>query len=72
MDRDGAHSMCLRKRRKDAFEGGGYVPCRLLRLRNQMVSGEEHGDDRGLGLGLMSFLFLSNCQHHHSPFLNLN
>jgi hypothetical protein len=26
MDRDGAHSMCLRKRRKDAFEGGGYVP----------------------------------------------
>jgi hypothetical protein len=26
MDRDGAHSMCLRKRRKGAFEGGGYVP----------------------------------------------
>ena len=32
--------------------------------------GEERGNVRGRGLGLMSYPF--NCQHHHFPFPNLN
>jgi hypothetical protein len=32
MDGDGAHSMRLQKRRKGAFEGGGYVPVPVVAL----------------------------------------
>jgi hypothetical protein len=35
---------------KACLELEATCQCRLLRLRNRMVSGEERGDDRGLGL----------------------
>jgi hypothetical protein len=70
MKGDGAHAMRLRKRRKGPFGGGWYVPVPVGALEEPDGVGEERGDHRGLGLGLMSFP--SNCRHYHFPFVNLN